>query len=90
MEMLLKEGALRERFLKAVAEKFVFIETTDLPDDLKDEVEGLKQDVTKAEPTSGTDRMTPTIDGLSDGEVSQFADRLVALAFRMVREDPRR
>ena len=81
------DGPLRQRFLDASVH-ILAIPTHDLPQHLKEQAEQLKADLTNAEPTSGDDRVTPTIQRLSVTELSRLADRLVALSESLLREWP--
>ena len=78
-----EEGNLRERLKKAARERILWVPTDHLPDHLKRNVETLKEELTQSEASSGSDRVTPTLDGLSGTELFSLADRVVAMAFEM-------
>ena len=83
-----EEGSLRERLKKAAGERILWAPTDDLPEHLKGNLESLKEELTQAKASSGSDRVTPSVEGLSSEELFKLADRVVALAFEMAREEP--
>ena len=77
--MLAKPSALKQRLTDAFTRYLIDLPSQDMPGEVRQDFETLRQSMTRVRPQQGEDAVTATVRKMSIGEADACAARIVAL-----------